>query len=54
MVDPLSYSRSTECSTTGVTKAVVCNIPCRMVHIKEPLVLIEKSCPCSGGSKILL
>ena len=40
-----------QCSTTGVTKAVVCAIISRgMVHIKEPLQLIRKSSPCSGGS----
>ena len=35
-------------STTGVTKAVVCAILSVgwMVHIKEPLLLIEKSSPC--------
>ena len=31
-------SRSSQCSTTGVTKAVVCG----MVHIKEPMLLIDK------------
>ena len=35
---------------TGVTKAVVCAILSRMVHIKEALMLIEKSSPSSGGS----
>ena len=23
---------------------------CEMVHIKDPLLLIGKSCPCSGGN----
>ena len=34
---------------TGVTKAVVCAILSGMVHIKEPLLLIEKSSPCGGS-----
>ena len=38
---------------TGVTKAVVCAILCRMVHIKERLLLIGKSSPC-GGSRFPL
>ena len=40
---------NSQCSTTGVTKAVVCVILCGMVHIKEPLLLIEKNNPCGGG-----
>ena len=39
--------RFSQCSTTGVTKAVVCVI--LSVHIKEPLLLIEKSSPCGGS-----
>ena len=36
-------------STTGVTKAVVCAHPvCRMMHIKEPLLLTGKSSPCGS------
>ena len=38
-----AISRSSQCSTTGVTKAVVCAILSGMVHIKEPLLLIGKS-----------
>ena len=35
----------------GVTKAVVMyHSVCGMVHIKDPLLLIEKSSPCIGGS----
>ena len=41
-VDPLS-------STTGVTKAVVCYPVCGMVHIQEPLLLIDKSSLCGGS-----
>ena len=44
-----AISRSSQCSTTGVTKAVVCVILSGMMHIKEPLLLIGKSSP-SGGS----
>ena len=39
---------SSQCSTTGVTKAVVCAILSGMMHIKEPLLLIGKSSPCGG------
>ena len=38
MVDPLSYYRSSQCSTTGVTNAVVCAILSGIVHIKEPFL----------------
>ena len=34
---------------TGVTKAVVCVILSGMVHIKEPLLLIDKSSLCWGS-----
>ena len=41
---------ASECSTTGVTKVVVCVIPvCGMMHIKEPLLLIGKNSPCGGS-----
>ena len=40
-----AISRSSQCSTTGVTKAVVCVILYGMGHIKEPLLLIGKSRP---------
>ena len=33
-------SHSNQCSTTGVTKAMVCAIVCGMERIKEPLLLI--------------
>ena len=36
-LDPLSYLRSSQWSTTGVIKAVVCVILSGMMHIKEPL-----------------
>ena len=42
----ITGSCSSQCPTTGVTKVVVYG----MVHIKEPLLLIGKSSPCSGGS----
>ena len=51
-IDFLYYcciSRSSQCSTTGVTKAVVCAILSGMVHIKEPLLLIGKSSLCGGS-----
>ena len=36
---------SSQCSTTGVSKAVVCV----SLHIKEPLLLIGKTSPCGGS-----
>ena len=44
-----AISRSSQCSTTGVTKAVVCVILSGMMHIKEPLLLIGKNSPCGGS-----
>ena len=46
-------SRSSQYSTTGVTKVVVCVILSGMMHIKEPLLLIEKCSPC-GSSRFPL
>ena len=43
-----AISRSSQCSTTGVTKAMVCVILWDM-HIKEPLLLIETSSPCGSS-----
>ena len=40
---------SSQCSTTGVTKAMVCVILSGMVHIKEPLLLIDKSSLCGSS-----
>ena len=37
-----------------VTKALVCYPVCGMVQIKEPLLLIGKSNPCSVGCKFSL
>ena len=44
------FSHSIQCSTIGVTKAEVSV----MVHVKDPLLLIGKSNPCSGGSRFPL
>ena len=44
-----AISRSSQCSMTVVTKAVVCVILCGMMHMKEPLLLIGKSSPCGGS-----
>ena len=50
----LAISRSSLCSTTGVTKTVVCAIlSVGMMNIKEPLLLIGKRTPC-GDSWLLL
>ena len=40
-----AISRSSQCSMTDG----MCYPVCGMVHIKEPLLLIEKSRPCGGG-----
>ena len=42
MLGLLATSRSSQCSTTGVTKAVVCTV-LSVGYIKDPLQLIEKS-----------
>ena len=44
------FSHSIQCSTIGVTKAEVSV----MVHVKDPLLLIGKSNPCSGDSRFPL
>ena len=44
----MNKASSVQCSTTGVTKVMVCAILCGMVHIKEPLLLISKSSPCGS------
>ena len=28
----------------------MCSPVCRMMHIKDPVLLLEKNSPCSGGS----
>ena len=54
MVDPLSYFFSSHFSTTGLTNGCGMYYPVyEMVHIKEPLLLTEKSTPCSGSSRFL-
>ena len=53
-----AISRSSPCSTTGVTKAVrywldplpTSPLADDMVHIKDPMLLIEKSSPGSSDS----
>ena len=44
-----AISHSSQCSMTGVTKAVVCVILSGMVHIKELLLLIRKNSPYGGN-----
>ena len=46
-----AISRSSQCSTTGVTNKGrgMCYPVCGMVHIKEPLLLIDKSSLCGGS-----
>ena len=53
MVDQLIYSSSSQ-FTTRLTKAVVCTILYGMMHMKDPLLLIEKSSPNSGNIGFLL
>ena len=43
-----AISRSSQCSTIGVGRGM-CYPVCGMMHIKEPLLLIEKSSPCSDS-----
>ena len=45
-IDPSAFSRSRQCSTTCVTKAVMCYPVCGMIDIKYHLLLIGKSSPC--------
>ena len=44
-----AISRSSQCSTTGITKAMVCYPLCGTMHIKKLLLLIGKSRPCGGS-----
>ena len=48
--DLLPISRSSQCTETGVTKAVVCAILSGIMHKKEPLLLIRMSA-CSFLSR---
>ena len=52
MVDPLSYFSFQPVLHNWCNKGHgVCYPVCGMMHIKEPLLLIKKSSPCSGGSR---
>ena len=47
-IDPPWWNHCTmfcfsQCSTAGVTKAMVCTVLSGMVHMKDPLLLIERS-----------
>ena len=48
----LVVSHSSQCSMTGVTGCGMCYPVCEVVDITDPLVLIRKSIPCSGSSRI--
>ena len=52
LIDP--FFRSNHCFTTGVSNVMVCTILSVGSYIKDPLLLIEKSSPCSGGSGLPL
>ena len=49
MVDPLSYHSLHNWRNKGCG---MCYPFYGMVHIKEPLLLIRKSSPCSGASEV--
>ena len=50
---PLSYFSFQPVLNNLYTKDLgLCYPVCWMVHIKDPLLLTEKSSPCSGGSGI--
>ena len=51
MVDPFSYFSLQPVLHDWCNKGRgMCYPVCKMVHIKEHLLLIKNSCPCSGGS----
>ena len=51
LVDQESYSWFSQWHATGTRKGVICtNRVCGMIHIKDILLLTEKSISCSGGS----
>ena len=51
MEDPLSYFSFQPVLHDWCNKGCgMCYLVCRMVYIKDPLLLIEKISPCSGGS----
>ena len=51
MVDPLSYFSLQPVLHDWCNKGHdICYPVCGMVHTKDPLLLIEKNNPCSGGS----
>ena len=55
MVDPLSYFSSQPVLHDRFNEGRgICYPVCGVVHIKEPLLLIGKSCSCSGGSEFPL
>ena len=55
MVDPLSYFLFQPVLHDWCNKGRGMRYPvCGMVHVKEPLLLIRKSSPCSDGSRFPL
>ena len=53
-VDPLSYFSFQPVLHDWCNKGRgVCNPVCGMVHIKVPLLLIEKGSPCGGSGYLL-
>ena len=51
MVDPISnFSFQPVLHDWYKKRRVVCYPVCGMLHIKDPLLLIEKSSPCSGDN----
>ena len=54
-INSLGYFPFQPVSTTGLSKAVVCTVLSNgKVHIKDPLLLIEKSSLCVAAAGFLL
>ena len=49
---PIELSCSSQCSTAGVNKAMVCYPMYGMVHIKVPLMVIRKSSPIECWERV--
>ena len=55
MVHPLSYFLFQPVICNWYNKGCgMCYPVCWVVHVKDPLLLIRKNSPCSGGSRFLL
>ena len=58
MIESISHGRLIELflvsASAGITWSGMCYTVCGMVHIKDPLLLIEKSSPSNGSSRFPL